>query len=251
MRRRFGRGSVLLGLVLLHGLADVAVGLYRTHDINRELTDLLAGALSRSQICLLALWLAAGFERLSWRICGLLGGSSFVFVVFSRTVFPGQTDIKTGNPWLEQEWEYYFRSSGPGDFLVRLPILIVDVAGPLLVWRAWRAIRLVRAGSRAIQFGWEWLQFRLHDAAVWTTTICVVAVAIFQTTPYPEWFSELQKRWVQYYQFQDRAALYHLLSSADYVLVALASLGVPHLDWSTGCASRIPVSGRNPRRRPW
>lgn len=104
----------ILGLILLHGLTDVAVEVYGTHDLDRAVMDLLRGALSRSQICLLAMWLIAGSERLSWRICGLLTGSCLLFVLLSRTAISGQTDIGTDSYWRAEEWAYYFRLTGPG-----------------------------------------------------------------------------------------------------------------------------------------
>src|SRR5688572_12909886 len=123
--------TFILGLILLHGLADVVVGIYGTHDLDRAATDLLRGALSRSQICLLAMWLVAGSERLSWRICGLLTGSCMLFVVFSRAAFSDQNEIGSESLWREEEWAYYFRLTGPGDLLVKLPVLIGSVAGTM------------------------------------------------------------------------------------------------------------------------
>ncbi len=76
-------------LFLSHVLADVAVAVYRWHDVDPALTDLLAAALSRSQLCLLAVWLVVGSERLSWRVCGLIVG---ICTSFASPVQPFQAD---------------------------------------------------------------------------------------------------------------------------------------------------------------
>jgi hypothetical protein len=213
-------------LFLLHGLADITVGIYRCHDVNRALTDLLAASLMRSQLCLLAIWVAAGTERLSWRICGLIAGGCFVFVVFSRLVFPGAQDILRNTYWLDEEWVYYFRLSGPGDLLVKAPILIFGVAGPLIVWRIWRAIRSVRQSGlpRARLANWLRFQFRLQDVAIWVITLSMALAAIYRTGPYTDWYGDLIERWRPAYRLKSWPDTYCVASALLYVLVAYVSL---------------------------
>ncbi len=107
-------------LLLLHVLADLAVALYRCVNLDAALTDLLAAELPRSQLCLLAIWLALGREPLSWRICGLLAGTSLMFTLFTRLLFPGRLESDPADYWFKEEWGYFFRHSGPGDLLAAI-----------------------------------------------------------------------------------------------------------------------------------
>lgn len=213
-------------LFLLHGLADIMVGIYRCHDVDRALTDLLTASLMRSQLCLLAIWLVAGTDRLSWRISGLIAGSCFVFIVFSRFVFPGPQDIVRDIIWLDEEWEFYFRLSGPGDLLIKAPILIVGVVAPLLAWRFWRAIRSVRQSGLPRVKLVEWLrfQFRLQDVAIWVVTLSLALAAVYRTSPYPDWYGDLFERWRPGYRLESRPDTYCVVSAILYVLVAFVSL---------------------------
>jgi hypothetical protein len=227
-------------LFLLHGLADVLTAVYRCHDVNRPLTDVLAAALPRSQLCLLAIWLALGTERLSWRICGLIAGCCFIFIVFSRLLFPGEYGISHQTGWLEEEWLYYFRVSGPGDVLVKSPILLAGVAGPLLIWRACRALRSLRqSGLTLAESGlWRRFQFGFQDIAVWTVTLCLALAALYRTAPYPGWFDELLSHLRKIRRAQHPEALYVASSAALYVLTAFVSLGVVY--------AKIPLRFRVP-----
>jgi len=213
-------------LFLLHGLADVMVGIYRCHDVDRELTDVLAASLGRSQISLLAIWLAAGSERLSWRICGLIAGSCFVFIVYSRFVFPGPKDVMRFVYWYDEQWAYYFRLSGPGDVLTKAPILIGGVAGPLLIWRGWRTIRSIRWSGlpRAKLAHWLRFQFRIQDVIVWTVTVSVALAAIYRVAPYAGWYGELIGHWRQVSRLASPCDFYCATSAFLYVLVACVSL---------------------------
>lgn len=179
-------------LFCLHALANVVVGAFRCHDLQREVTDVLAAALPRAQICLLAIWLALGKQRLSWRICGLTAGTSFIFLVYSRFLFPGEYGLGEGGMWHYAEWDYYLRLSGPGDLLARLPILLIGVALPLSVRRVWPVVRAARkAGRPLLRPDWSWLQFRFQDVALWTVTLSLALVIVFQTEPCPGWWREL------------------------------------------------------------
>ena len=229
-------------LFLLHGLADVTVGIYRCHDVDRALTDLLAAALTRSQLCLLAIWLVAGSDRFSWRICGLIAGSCFVFIVLSRFVFPGLHDFARDVVWLDEEWAYYFRLSGPGDLLIKGPILIGGVAVPLLVWRGWRAIRSVRQSGlpRLNLARWLRFQFRMQDAIVWIVTLSVALAATYRTAPYADWYGELLSHWRQVARLKTPPDVYCAASAILYVLVACVSR------WSvyskTALRYRVPIA---------
>jgi hypothetical protein len=231
--------------------------------VDRALTDLLAASLSRSQLCLLAIWLAVGSERLSWRICGLIAGSCFVFIVFSRFVFPGIEDIGRNVFWLDEQWAYYFRLSGPGDVLIKAPILIGGVAAPLLIWRGWRAIWSVRqsglprvkpgsvlergnssrsdtdsplspgfAGERDRERGllkqslarWLRFQFRMQDIIVWIVTLSLALAAVYRTAPYPGWYGDLISRWREVSRLETPPDVYCAASAVVYVLVACVSL---------------------------
>lgn len=229
-------------LFLLHGLADVMVGIYRCHDVDRGLTDALAASLTRSQLCLLAIWLAAGSERISWRICGLIAGSCFIFIVFSRFVFPGAQDIWRDVYWYDEEWVYYFRLSGPGDVLIKAPVLIGGVVGPLLIWRGWRAIRAVRkSGLPRVKLArWLRLQFRMQDIIVWIATLSVALAATHRTAPYPGWYGDLIGRWREVSRLANPHEVYCAVSASLYVLVACVSL------WSVyskkSLRLRIPIA---------
>jgi len=213
-------------LFVLHGLADIMVGIYRCHDVDRALTDLLAASLTRSQLCLLAIWLAAGSERLSWRICGLIAGSCFVFIVFSRLVFPGAQDILRYTFWLDEHWVYYFRLSGPGDVLAKAPILIGGLVVPLLIWRGWRAIRSVRqTGLPRVNLArWLRFQFRMQDIIVWIVTLSVALAATYRTSPYPGWYGDLIGHWRELARLKTPQDVYCAASAVLYVFVAGVSL---------------------------
>jgi hypothetical protein len=81
------------------------------------------------------------------------------------------------------------------------------------------------------------LRFSFHDVAVWTGTICVLLVSLFQTAPYPGWLHELGNQWLQFYQLQQPAAVFRISSATLYVVVALASL------WLVFGKSRLRVRG--------
>lgn len=213
-------------LFVLHGLADIMVGIYRCHDVDRALTDLLAASLTRSQLCLLAIWLAAGSERFSWRICGLIAGSCFVFIVFSRFVFPGAQDIGRDVFWLDEQWAYYFRLSGPGDVLIKAPILIGGLVVPLFIWRGWRAVRSVRQAGlpRVNPARWLRFQFRMQDIIVWIVTLSVALAATYRTSPYPGWYGDLTDNWREVARLKTPQDVYCAASAVLYVFVAGVSL---------------------------
>jgi hypothetical protein len=215
-------------LFLLHALATILVGVYRCHDTDPPLTDLWAAALPRSQLCLLAMWLVLGSERLSWRICGMIAGTCFIFIVFSRLIFPGEYGIRHETTWLAQEWAYYFGPSGPGDALVKAPVLILGVAGPLLVWRVWRAVSATRARGATWSKALHWPRFQFHfvDAAIWTVTICLTLAALYRTEPYPGWFEQLLDHLRDTWRMQRSDCVYSATNAVLYVLLAFVSLWV-------------------------
>lgn len=234
------KSSVLVAIVwlfVLHGLADVTVGIYRCRNMDPVLTDLLAAALPRSQLCLLSIWLAVGTERLSWRISGLAAGACFLFSVFSRWLFPDGHLTWAGAHWVEEEWLHYFRLSGPGDLLVKAPILGGGIAVPLLVRRAWRAVP--DAGQAG---GWLWskarpqfrFQYGFREVAIWTTAVCLCLIAGYQTSPHAGWTEQLLHGWRQRYRLSDAASLYTTTSAVIYVGVALGSLWAVYSKASLG-----------------
>ena len=215
-------------LFALHALADVVVGIYRCHDMDRAVTDILAAALMRVQVCLLTIWLVLGAGRFSWRVGAWIGGVCFLFIVFSQFVFPGGPNLAQGAHWLDEEWVWYFRLSGPGDLLAKIPVLALGVAGPLIAWRAGRAIRRWRrfGFDRAILLDRSRLQFRLQDVAVWIIALSVPLAAIYRTAPYPSWNAELIEHWRGVYRYNSAQDVYSVLSAGLYVLGSLASLGI-------------------------
>lgn len=233
--------SAIVWLFALHGLADVTVGIYRCRDIEPALTDLLAAALPRSQVSLLAIWLAVGSERLSWRISGLAAGTCFIFTIFSRWLFPDGHLTWAGEHWVEEEWLHYFRLSGPGDLLVKTPLVVGGIAVPLLVWRAWRAIRGVRQSGWSFWKPWPGFRFQygFREAAIWATAICLCLIAGYQTAPHAGWTEQLLNRWRQVYRLSDASSVYTLTSAVICVCAALGSLWAVYskvrLHW------RVPV----------
>jgi hypothetical protein len=222
MINRAGGQLLAIGwLLLLHGLADVAVGVYHVHDVSRSAIDLLASALARSQLCLLSIWLVVGGARWSWRLCTLIGGCCFVFLVLSRLAFPGQFQIGPNSYWLESEWAVFMRPFGPGDLLVKAPILIGLVALPLI---AWRVVRWRRHGEPGLSPPRRLTQFQMTDVLIWTVTCSLTFAAIYRTAPYPEWFRQLLDHWRAAYRLQQPGATYIVASSIIYVLLAVLAV---------------------------
>jgi hypothetical protein len=193
------------------------------------LTDVLSAALGRSQVCLLAMWLALGADPLSWRLCGFVGGVSFVFVIFTRTALPGQ--YGAGAVWLDEEWAHYFRLSGPGDLLLKAPVLAGVVAAPLFLLRLINGLRSWLGKQKAIgdepaaaQRRPRRLQFGLAEASLWIITLSVTFAAVFRTAPYPEWLSELAENWQERWRLTHEAEVYAVAGGTIYAAVALASL---------------------------
>jgi len=219
---RQGRLSAIGWLLLLHGLADVLVGVYRCLDLDPALIDVLSAALTRSQLALLAIWFAIGREPWSWRFCGLVGGVCFLFSIMSGMALPGQWDMPVGAYWFLEEWAHYYRPSGPGDTLVKAPIVVPGVVLPLLMGRLIRGTRSRRRQPWSWA-GWrraDWLRFRFQDLAVWSVTVSAVLVAVFQTAPYEGWFERLWHHGCVIYQMDNDATRYSVLSSLLYVWVA-------------------------------
>lgn len=219
----------------MHTLADVTVAMYRCHDVAPEITDALAAVLMRSQICLLAIWMFIGRERFSWRVCGLIAGSCLIFTVYSRLLFPGLRKPSDGVFWYVKEWMYFFRPSGPGDFLVKLPVILVGMGVPLVGWRIIRAIRNRHRGTwfPPLIASWQatarrWLQFRFQDVAIWILTVACVLGAVYTTPPYDGWFVQLADLWWQIFGHRTAASLYSLVVSVLYVAVAAVAIWAVH-----------------------
>lgn len=245
-RSRIPTGLYAIGwLFLLHGLANVFVGVFRVVDLHRATTDVLAAALPRAQVCLLVIWLVLGTERLSWRLCGLIAGCCFNFMVFSRLLFPRAYGVSQGAGWYPEEWVFYFRLSGPGDWLVRLPVLVAGVAAPLLMLQLWRAVRAVRRDGLPLSKLLSRLrfQFRFQDVAIWTVTICLALAAVYQTAPHERWLNQLLLHCRQFHHFDiagDLPTKYVLKSAGMQAVVALVSLWAVYS--TTRWWIRLPVT---------
>jgi hypothetical protein len=219
------RLSAIGWLLLLHGMASILVGVYRCLDLDATLIDVLSAALTRSQIALLTIWFVLGRERWSWRLSGLVGGLCFLFSVMSGMALPGQWDMPVGAYWFPEEWAHYYRPAGPGDLLVKVPVMVPGIALPLMVvrfigdlrrgWRPWP-----RDGWRRL----DWLRFRFQDLAVWSVAISLVLVAVFQTAPYERWYAQLWEHGWLIYQMEVDAHRYSVISSGLYVWVAWMAL---------------------------
>jgi hypothetical protein len=204
-------------LLLLHSLADVAVGVYRCAAINPPLTDLLAGALMRTQFGLLCVWLFAGKDPLSWRLATFLGGSSWLFVVFSRLIFPHYYKASLGPAWFLSDFELYFRCTGPGDLLIKAPIMLALIGIAVIGYRLvtgvaawWARRRQVGTGPLAAadnpvsrlpaseqtsgsRLGW--LQFSPADFLIWTLALALM-MAVWKAAPfYDGWLELVRWRW--------------------------------------------------------
>jgi hypothetical protein len=219
MERVYREEFAIAWLIVLHVLADVTLGVLRTHNAEWLATDFLSAALPRGQIALLAIWLALGETRLSWRICGFIAGGFFIFSLLTRTTWPAQFGIGANAIWMDEEWGYYFRTFESGDYLVKAPLIAVGIIIPLAAMR-WREI-LAAITSRPIR---ELFRFRFADAAMWVVTISVVLVGVFQTSPHPEWFEHLFEHWRQAYRLSDRSNTLAVTSSGLYVMTAFVSL---------------------------
>ncbi len=231
-------GLTVIGwLFVLHALADVAVALYRSQTVDPVVDDILCAALPRSQVCLLAAWLAVGSQRWSWRFCGTIVGVCFVFILFSRFVFLQQKEIGHGTVWLDDEWAQFFRLWGPGDLLIKMPLLLGGVVLPLWIWRLGRWIGT--GASFRLPKKWPRLQFRTPDVAVWMITICATLAALYQTAPYPEWTVALGDQWWSRYDFELSMTVYSTASTSVYVMTTLVALWFVH--WNARLWLRVAV----------
>ena len=204
-------------LFLIHGLADISASVFRPLLPNPMYVDLLLSAFTRSQLCLLAIWLVIGKERLTWRISGLLSGSCFLFMVFSRAFFASYSEIGRESQWLDAEWTYYFRLWSPGDLLVKAPLLIGGVAAPLIVFRILRFMMRRRDEKKSAEISLRQLfRFRLQDVAIWTIAIAI-CLGAFSSAPYPDWFQKLFEKWLAVYDVHRDVDVYQVASAAIYV----------------------------------
>jgi hypothetical protein len=220
-------GAAIGWLFLLHALTDLLIGVLRTLNLGHPATDLLGAAVPRAQFCLLVIWFLVGRQRWSWRLSGLVAGSSFLFIVFSRLLFPRSEGVGDGAFWFENEWERYFLASGPGDLLVKSPVLLVGITLPLLVWRWVRARRGPSAATPPARARLR-LQFRVQDVAVWTVAICCSLVAIFRVPPYPGWWNELFSHWQRSWRSAMGLDPYGIYSAGLYVVAALTLVWAVH-----------------------
>jgi hypothetical protein len=221
-------------LLVLHLLADLAVALYRCAAINPPLTDLLAGGLMRAQFGLLCVWLLAGKDPLSWRLAGIISGSSILFLVYSRLLFAGFYKPTLGPAWFAYEFHLYFRSTGPGDLLLKAPFMFAALAGVLVLYQlarwvlrrvGWLAPERVapfmpkeESGSRL-----RWLQFSVADFLIWSFTIGLAMTALNVTPHYEGWLELVRWRWTQ--GLQGKLPDAALLLAAAWPTAAMVLLG--------------------------
>lgn len=219
-------------LLLLHFLADLAVALYRCTAINPLLTDTFAGALMRAQFGLLCVWLFAGKDPLSWRLAGFLSGSAGIFVVYSRLIFPGFHKPSLGPAWFRSDFDLYFRSTGPGDLLLKAPLMLALIVVALMVYQGaiWELERYHPpkrrlSNSLADESGarLQWLQFSMADYLIWSFTLGLVMM-VFTVAPYHEGWLELV-RWRWGLGLQGKIPDSHLMLGAAIPSAVMVLLG--------------------------
>jgi hypothetical protein len=170
--------------------------------------------------------LAVGRERLSWRVGGLIGGACCVFIIFSQLLFPDRDADWTSTYWFPEEWAYYFQPAGPGDLLLKFPVLVLGVVLPLVALRVWHAVGVMRRRGVQLSKLWSsrWLQFGFSDVAVWTISLSFALAAIYQTAPYEGWFEQLYDHLRSGANPDNVAFVYSVTSALVYVVVTLAVL---------------------------
>lgn len=231
MDRRGLRLFALGWLLLLHSLAGLTVALYRCLELNGPLLDHFAAALTRCQIGLLAAWLVLGKEPLSWRLSGLVGGIALLFSIYSRLLFPGVYRDSLLLTWAPDEFAFYFRPSGPGDLLLKTPVLVLGIALPLGIWRLgswWAARRRGQLAEPALATGARWMQFRFQDFFVWNVALCLLLSAWYVTPPYDGWLSSIFARWWRSMQMQTFYSQFAVASALPTVTVILVTLWASH-----------------------
>lgn len=191
-------------LLLLHSLADLAAAVYRCAAINPPLTDLLAGTLMRAQFGLLCVWLLAGKDPLSWRLAGFFGGSGWLFFVYSRLLFAGYHKPSIGPAWFRSDFDVYFSSTGPGDLLLKAPLMLALIGVALMTFRAvvWIRSRLPTKNDNTASTQSEnsgaklrWLQFSVADYLIWSFTLGLLMM-VYTVTPWHEgWLELVRWRW--------------------------------------------------------
>lgn len=188
-------------LFLVHALLNVAVGLYRCHDVVPRLTDHLAAVLPAAQTCLLVAWLFFGPANLSKRFCGFIAGHLMIFAVYSNLLLPG---FKTMRP--DSNWQWiYFHYSGPGAWLVKLPVLFIAVGLVFMLVKTIRSVPRECAESDSLVDGPSvkktLVQFDVADLLLWTI-VCCLLLAVYATPTYDGWTSQLVEVWSSVYKLK-------------------------------------------------
>ncbi|ADB16087.1 hypothetical protein Psta_1411 [Pirellula staleyi DSM 6068] len=198
MDRRNRRLFVLAWLFLVHGLADLAVALYRCLEIAPSFTDFLATSLPRAQLALLVAWVVLGREPLLWRLLGTVISLSWIFTIFSAFHFPGYYKPSMGEAWLVSDFGYYFRPTGPGDLLLKAPVIVGVMLVPLVIAKLvfwWRERRTQAPLAEPIAATTHhFFQFRFQDILLWNLAVALVLTAI-AAEPHEGWFEVLGSRW--------------------------------------------------------
>lgn len=227
MDRRNRRLFALAWLFLLHAMADLAIALYRCLEIAPSFTDLLATAVPRAQIGLLVAWLVFGREPLVWRLLGLISSLAWIFTIFSAFHFPGYWKPSIGEAWLISDFAYYFRPTGPGDLLIKAPVIFVLLLVPMLLARLYFCYRKRSLPAKPEEpiaaTTHHFFQFRFQDILLWNLTVALVLVA-FVSEPHDNWFEVVVERWrimsIENHPF-GRAMQWAAVPSSIAILVAL------------------------------
>ena len=192
-------------LFLAHSLLNIAVGLYRCHDVIPGVTDHLATVFPIAQSSLLMCWLFFGPAQISRRVCGFVAGHFAIFMVYSNLLLPGFKSVR--RQWKAVDWIIYFHGSGaPGDWLVKLPILFIGIGVPLFVFSSFYFFQKqsnpiecgeaegeeIETSSKLKKWTVEMFQFTLIDLMFWIIALCLILVSL--ATPFhPGWSEKLME----------------------------------------------------------
>lgn len=194
-------------LFLVHALLNLAVGLYRCHNVTPGLTDHLATVLPGAQTCLLVCWLFFGPASLSKRLAGFIGGHLQIFLVYSNFLLPDFETIRRRNNW---QWSY-FHYSGPGDWLAKVPVLLLGLGSVFLlvkIYRCWLSQPSDNEETQGLASTEDLdsvrqplMQFDVADLLFWTI-VCCLALSVYAAPAYTGWTIDVLQIWAGIYKFE-------------------------------------------------
>ena len=127
-----------------------------------------------------------------------------MFVVYSRLIFPGFHKPSLGPAWFRSDFDLYFRSTGPGDLLLKAPLMLTLIVVALMVYQGaiwelecYHPPKRRLSNSLADESGarLQWLQFSMADYLIWSFTLGLVMM-VFTVAPYHEgWLELVHWRW--------------------------------------------------------